>query len=298
MNAHRFVVGADHPDVGTPTLRVDAHRHRHGPYSAAGAVVRAIVPTIDDAGLLQHHDIEILTVAPSLGSVLTNARPTLTSTASAEERTRFYPRARTRRVAHGLIDLLNEVVRRGGEPWTLVVDHVDGADATDAEWLAAPAAARRPAADRRPDRADRRPDRRPHGGRASAPPRSSGRRPTGAPTTPLDGAARFVASDGTDGRWRSAYDALGASARAALHDARAEHLASAGDDAARLGALPYHLTRGSDPRGRGVEALLGAVEHCVLMGFYDAVIELGRGRRSTSSTGTSGRRTAGSWWPR
>ncbi len=165
MNAHRFVVGADHPDVDTPTLRVDAHRHRHGPYSAAGAVVRAIVPTIDDAGLLQHHDIEILTVAPSLGAVLTNARPTLTSTASAEERTRFYPRARTRRVAHGLIDLLNEVVRRGGEPWTLVVDHVDGADATDAEWLTHLLRRADPLLTRRPDRTDRGADRRPHGGR-------------------------------------------------------------------------------------------------------------------------------------
>ncbi|HEU4841096.1 MAG TPA: tetratricopeptide repeat protein [Ilumatobacteraceae bacterium] len=275
MNAHRFVVGADHPDVGTPTFRVDAHRHRHGPYGAAGALVRAIVPTIDDAGLLQRHDIEVLTVAPSLGSVLTNARPTLTSTASAEERTRFYPRARTRRVAHGLIDLVNEVVRRGGEPWTLVVDHVDAADPTDAEWLThllrrahpllrvvltAPTAALTDdltAAVFRYAEVER-------------------ALPDEPLTTPLDGAARFVASDGTDGRWRSAYAALDARDRAALHDARAEHLAATGDDAARLGALPYHLARGSDPGGRGVAALLVAVEHCVLMGFYDTVIELGR----------------------
>ena len=122
MNVHRFVVGADHPDVGDATIRVDAHRRRFGPYSAAGSVVRAIVPTIDDVALVQRHDVEILTVAPTLAAGVTNERATLTSAARAEERTRFYPRARTRRVAHGLIDLLNEVVSRDGGTWTLVVD--------------------------------------------------------------------------------------------------------------------------------------------------------------------------------
>ena len=135
MNVHRFVLGAERPDIPGATVRVDAHRHRCGPYSAAGSLVRAIVPSIDDAALLQRHDIEILAVAPSLEASLRLARPTLTSSARAEERTRFYPGARTRRVAHGLIDLLGEVVERSGDEWTLVVDHVDAADATDAEWL-------------------------------------------------------------------------------------------------------------------------------------------------------------------
>ena len=94
---------------------------------------------------------------------------------------------------------------------------------------------------------------------------------------PPDAAARFVASDGTDRRWRPAYEALTPSAREALHDERAVQLAAhAADEAVRLGALPYHLARGSDPHGRGVEALLAALEHCVLMGFYHRVIELGR----------------------
>ena len=277
MNAprHRFLVGADHPDVPDATVRVDAHRRRHGPYSAAGALVRELVPTVDDASLLRRHDVEILAVAPGLASSLTNERATLTSSASAEERTRFYPSARTTRVAHGLIDMLDEVVAREGATWTLVVDHVDEADATDAEWLAH--LLRRAHADltvvlaaRTTELAD---------DLAAAVFRhATVERVADEPIVhaPPDAAARFVASDGTDSRWQAAYDALGPGARAALHDARADELEASGDDAARLGAIPHHRLRGTDPLGAGVAALLHAVEHCVLMGFYDAVIELGR----------------------
>ena len=66
----------DHPSL-PPRRRVagrprrDGARRRspppRGPYTAAGALVRAIVPMIDDAGLLQRHDVEILTVAPVAG---------------------------------------------------------------------------------------------------------------------------------------------------------------------------------------------------------------------------------------
>ena len=276
MNAsrHRFLVGAERPDVPGVTHRVDAHRRRHGPYSAAGALARQLVPAIEDATLLQHHDVELLTVAPSLEASLVNERATLTSSASAEERTRFYPQARTGRVSHGLIDLLNEVVTRAGAPRTLVVDHVDEADATDAEWLAGLLRRAHPqltivligrtaalgdelaAAVFRHAEVERVAD-------------------SPVDVVPLDAAARYVASDGTDSRWRAAYDALGPGARAALHDARAEVVEASGDDAALLGAIPYHRLHGSDPHGAGVSALLAAVEHCVLMGFYDAVVELG-----------------------
>ena len=86
--------------------------------------------------LVARHDIEILTVAPELAGTVTCERETLTSAATTDERTRFYPRARTRRVAHGLVDLVNEVVERGDNDRTLVVERVDQADPTDAEWLA------------------------------------------------------------------------------------------------------------------------------------------------------------------
>jgi tetratricopeptide (TPR) repeat protein len=44
----------------------------------------------------------------------------------------------------------------------------------------------------------------------------------------------------------------------------------------RLGAIPFHRERGADPRGAGVAALLVALEHCMLNGFYPAVIDLAR----------------------
>jgi tetratricopeptide (TPR) repeat protein len=275
MNVHRFVLGADHPAVPDATVRVDAHRHRCGPYSAAGALARALVPAIDDAALLQRHDIELLAVAPSLAASLPDGRATLTSSARPEERTRFYPGARTARVAHGLIDLLNELVAATDEDWTVVVDHVDHADATDAEWLGHLVRRAHPRLHvvltaRTADLPDE---------LAAAVFRWAQVEisPADPPDVlPPDAAARFVASDGTDERWRPAYDAASPATRAALHDARADHLVASGDAAATLGAIPYHRVRGSDPLGAGVDALLAAVEHCVLMGFYAAVIDLGR----------------------
>ena len=86
--------------------------------------------------LVRRHDIELLTVAPELGEVIACDRETLTSSATPEERTRFYPRARTRRVAHGLVDFVNEYVARLGVERRIVITRVDEAEATDAEWLA------------------------------------------------------------------------------------------------------------------------------------------------------------------
>ena len=66
------------------------------------------------------HDVELLAVAPDLAAVISCDRETLTSSASPEERTRFYPQA-LRRVAHGLVDLINDYVTRLGVERTLVV---------------------------------------------------------------------------------------------------------------------------------------------------------------------------------
>ena len=87
-------------------------------------------------------------------------------------------------------------------------------------------------------------------------------------------AADYVASDGTDDRLRAAYDALDADERAALHDARADELEARGELSLTLGAIPYHRERGSDPRGAGAQAVLAALQHCMLYGYYDAVLDL------------------------
>jgi tetratricopeptide (TPR) repeat protein len=258
---------------------IDAHRRLHGPYTAAGSLLRALVPVMLERRpeLVRRHDIEILTVAPELATSVPSTRATLTSSAAAEERTRFYPRAHTERVAHGLVDLLIAWTAEAGQR-ALVIENLHEADATDVELLrimlrrvdprrlrlvlgtgaGVPEALVEPL-----ERFAERLDAMPIGDDAAS---------ASAAT-----AEAFVAGDCTSERadLRRAYDALPAARRAALHDARADQLEAGGEPSSRLGAIPFHREHGSDPRGAGLEALTHALEHCVLFGFYDAVLDLG-----------------------
>jgi len=94
----------------------------------------------------------------------------------------------------------------------------------------------------------------------------------------LSAAGDFIAGECTsdDPRLHRAYAALRPEERAAMHDARAAQLEVLDQPSLRLGAIPLHRERGSDPRGAGVDAMLWALERCVLLGFYDAVVDLGR----------------------
>lgn len=267
---------------------VDAHRRLRGPYTAAGALMRAIVPEAQARWpeLVTRHDIELLVAAPELRAGVAASRSTLTWSASPEERTRFYPAAHTLRVAHGLTEFLVEHLRRGGQtPRTLIVENLDQADASDVELLAV--LLRRVPADTlrvvvsggvgelRTELSETlgRYARRLEVSEASRREGTARNRDNDSG----DLAARYVATDCTsdDPRLREAYDALPGSQRAALHDARAGELESREERSLSLGAIPFHRERGSDPAGAGVEALATALEHCVLMGFYDAVVELG-----------------------
>jgi tetratricopeptide (TPR) repeat protein len=94
----------------------------------------------------------------------------------------------------------------------------------------------------------------------------------------LDGADRawaYVVSDGTtdDDQQRAAYQALDPESRAGLHERRASELAALDQQSLRLGALPYHLERGSDPAGAGAQALYAAQDYCLCLGFYTAVVD-------------------------
>jgi len=51
-------------------------------------------------------------------------------------------------------------------------------------------------------------------------------------------------------------------------------LQARGERSLLLGAVPFHRERGSDRRGAGAQAVLVALQHCMLMGYYDAVVEL------------------------
>ena len=261
MTRHLWI-HAPGADPEFPLLaRVDAHRGLRGPYTAAGSLLRALAP---DPELLARHDVEVLTVAPELRGKVTCTRETLTSLAPPEERTRFYPPARTQRVAHGLTELLRDFVAAGPRR-TLVIERADEADPTDVEWLATLLRRIDPAQLQIVVCAGE------GGPLVASLRRYADRGPGGVTREP---AADYVASDGTDDRLRAAYDALPAAERQALHDARADELERRGELSLTLGAIPYHRERGSDPRGAGVRAVLAALQHCMLSGFYDAVLDL------------------------
>lgn len=263
---------------------VDAHRRLRGPYTAAGSIVRRLVPAIlgPEAEQLRRYDVEALSVAPELASVLPCSRETLTSLAIPKERTRFYAPLRTRRIANGLVELIRDSLP--DEQRILVLENVEHAEATDLELVTALI-------------------RRVDPGRLtvvvcsgatppseelvallsarvlqhslSTPSHRRIRRVSSEPVRAL--AARYVAGDCTsdDPELRGAYDSLDDDARAMLHERRAGELEALGERSLALGALPFHLEHGTDPSGRGAKALRSAQDYCVSMGFYTSVVELG-----------------------
>ena len=126
-------------------------------------------------------------------------RETLTSLAPPDERTRFYPPARTQRIAHGLTELLRDTVATGPRR-ALVIERVRRGR-SDRRGVDRDAAA--------PDRPRAPADRRVRGRGRTADATRCGATPTAARgTAPRSPAPDYVASDGTDDRLRAAYDAL------------------------------------------------------------------------------------------
>ncbi|MFL6136995.1 MAG: tetratricopeptide repeat protein [Frankiaceae bacterium] len=295
---HAWVVGDARaarrraPELERADLVVDCHRRRRGPYSGIGEALRALVPAAcaTHPGLVRRHDVEILTIAPELRDAVGASRETLTSLAVPRERTRYYAATRTRRLAHGIVELLNAYLRDARDGvLTLALDAVHEADPSEQELIAI--ALRR--AD--PERlrlvvatadvelpAELATALRAHAARVPAPAAAIVRpdRP-GRGRTARQLAAAHVDSDGTSdvAVERAAYDLLGDAERAALHDRRAAELERRADQSLRLGAIPYHLARGSDPVGRGVAALRDAVRHLMDHGLYPSAVELGEAAR-------------------
>ncbi|GGZ29657.1 tetratricopeptide repeat protein [Streptomyces poonensis] len=273
-----------------PLLAVlDAHRRLRGPFTAAGTLMRLLVPQALESRpeLVSAHDIEVLSAAPELRAVLPCARETLTSLTPAEKRTRFYPYIRTTRIAHGLTDFLLSFL---GPPATLLVLHAEHADRTDSEWLAIllrradPRRLRLLVCTAGP----------------TVPPAlasalgSYAARWTSTGTETADDAVK-VPSDPADRQARAAvfvnadcatedpvgeecYAQLPPATRARLHDVRAGELQAAvdaGETSLCRGALPFHLEHGSDPLTAGSRALREAMEHLLLEGFYDALLDMG-----------------------
>ena len=118
---------------------VDAHARLRGPYTAGGAIVRAVAEAalLSEPALAHRHDIEIRALVPELRAAVPVLREALAETIPPAERTRIYPRLRTRRLAHGVTDLLRDyLLRLGGGPRSLVIENMHRADLCDRELVA------------------------------------------------------------------------------------------------------------------------------------------------------------------
>jgi tetratricopeptide (TPR) repeat protein len=198
--------------------------------------------------LVERHDVELVAIAPELAGRITCRRATLMATAAAEERTRYYPAAYTARLAHGCADLLIEYVSRLGGGHVLVVHNADAVEATDAELLSILLRRLDPGLLRLVI--------------------CSSSEPTGQLAEALQ---KYTAE--VPGPAVTLAEAADLSEEE--HDRRAEELERRGEFSLRLGAIPFHRERGTDPSGAGADALELALGHCVMQGFYHAVIDLG-----------------------
>lgn len=269
---------------------VDAHRRLRGPYTAAGSLLRMIADDLLERcpELGERHNIELLTSTPELAGRVPSPWHTLEWAVQDNERTRYYSRLHTRNIANGLAEVLRDYLAAlGGGPRTLVFENAHEADPSDQEFIAVllrrgdlpglsvvVGTSREPLAD-------------PRGeidvslaetiaAHARVVEAVASEHPV--PDYP---AQAYVDSDCTDDDPRviAAYLALPDDARAALHDARAEHLAGSEEFSLHLGAIPYHLEHGSDPSGAGTAALRAALDHCHKTGLYQAAADHGlRGR--------------------
>ena len=294
----RLLTGLDLPPL---LATVDAHRNLRGPYTAAGTLLRLIAP---DALLLRpelgfRHRIEIQESTPELaGLVPAVLRPLEQSAKGPGSVSRYPARLHSLRISHGLVDFLGAYLDALDDgPHSLVVHNVQHADATDREFLAV--LLRRLPAQRLTVvlLSDAEPLADPPGPISASLPQSvdahavhlagdSATPAAAAEQAPADAAETLrlaqllLAADGSDedGQRLAAYARLEPGRRAALHDLRAAELTLAADAAPslRLGALPYHLERGSDPGGAGVEALRWAQTRSKYLGFYQAAVEFGR----------------------
>lgn len=294
---------------------IDANRRLRGPYTAAGSIVRQLVPGVRDSrpDLIGAHEVEILTVAPELRDVIPSTHETLTSLAVPKERTRFYSRNRTARLSHGLIEFIRDAVAQAGPVQAgpvqargrrfLVIENMQDADPTDQEFVAIALRRLDPSLITLVIGTTAAPGTASFGavpldaglvGAASleaALERHASRRPVEArrpaPDEPLEAgrvqdlAAAYVAGHCTSDRpaLRAAYEKLDDGQRRRLHDARAAELEAMGEFSLSLGAIPFHRERGADPSGRGAQALADALNYCIDMGFYEATVDFGeRGR--------------------
>lgn len=261
-------------------LNVRCHRRFHGPYTGAISLLRTVVPEVLEYNpeRVTVRASELITLTPELISQVPGVPQTLTTLASPEERTRFYPATRTQRLSLGVAELLMDWARvkhPGGV--VIAFRELDDADSTDQEFVSVLLRRCDPrvvtvVAEVRDGFTDR------FGKALTSYATRVAWRPPVHPPVPADAdpAQLFIDSDGTskDPALRRAYLDLPEQERARRHTARAEALVALGDPALRMGAIPYHLEHGTDPAGAGVKSMLAAADDCFDRGFYKGAADL------------------------
>ncbi|MDG4763990.1 tetratricopeptide repeat protein [Solwaraspora sp. WMMD406] len=324
MDSHYWISGANRPDrdrilAGLPLppilARVSAHRRRRGPYTAAGAILRAILPDtlVRRPELGPRHHIEILTAAPEFSGEVPPMRSTLDHRSTSEARTRYQARLHTLRIAHGLVDILRDYLTAVADgPRTLLIDDIAEADATDEEFVAVllrrlapeqltvvvstgveplvePAGPDSVSLPQTLSRCARRLVAEPAAGEPAAdkqiPPGGFADQTL---LTGLDSAAivelarAYVAAEclGDDPRQHAAYRHVADADRVGLHDERRRQLLACGEPSLLLGAVPFHAECAARPTDEVAALLRNAQLHCKTRGLYHAAVELGERARA------------------
>ncbi|HUQ57798.1 tetratricopeptide repeat protein [Lentzea sp.] len=285
---HVWAVTSDSvPPAPSPHVTTTCHRRLRGPYTGAGALLRQIVPELlaHNADLVLPRATNIVAIAPELAAALPLPEKTLTEAAEPGERTRFYSAGRTERLVHGVAELLMDWARvRHPDGVVVAFTDVGEADETDRELLRVLLRRCDPRQLTVVVELDDPGDDEALADALAAYSRSGARR-VREPVLEGDLAQLHIDSDGVldDEAVLLAYGELPADERARRHDARAQVLAASGEPSFELGAVPYHLERGTDPVAAG-EALLAATTRCLELGYYHASMDLAlRGRELVSA---------------
>lgn len=289
MSHHLLVTGPQHARRALLAAETDlcasCHTNLGGPYAGVASVLRALVPLVHDRApeLTARHRLELVCAVPDLADVVGDAPAMLVEITPQDERTRFFGRSLIRAMSHGIVTFVVAAARDGNQPLTLALDALDAAEPTTQEFAvillrrADPTLVRvligvgeQPLPSELADACAR------YTRTSIAPPIER--------TDERDAGERlraYIGSDGTseDSNEIAAYAAADPEERVRLHDARADALEACADWGLRLGPIPYHRERGSDPGGAGRRALRAALERCVEVGYSAATVDFGmRGR--------------------
>jgi tetratricopeptide (TPR) repeat protein len=290
LGAHRTSRQATFIALADPDIAVSCHARLGGPYSGTARVLQAVIADAQDRcpQLVDTHRIELLHAVPELSEIIGPAPEMLVSTTPHEERTRYFGHSLIRAMSQGIITFLlaygARVRAERGRPLTVALDDVHAAEFTERELVALLVRRADPAvlrvavgavADLLPAELDETLRRWARPIEALAPAAAEDAR------TAAELTLAYVLSDGTsdDPAECAAYESAPDDIRRRLHDERAAELEVDGDVGLRLGAIPYHRERGSDPGGAGRHALRVALEICVAAGYSAATVDVGmRGR--------------------